>query len=485
MKTRLDRRAWFFSLLMMGSSCGGESSLWVKLKEWPAGAEQVNVIAWLDGIRYGEFSLPETLPGFVVALPEGRSGELHLQLSAVDVDRCKVGAAEVTEALGRGLRSMREYAVQVQMHEVPLCQLSLELPSGVTSVRSDPAGLLCPTESGRCEADFPKGSEIKLEPKLDRHAYKKISAAGANCTEEGSCSIRIDKSKSSRFELVPRSCSPDGFCSYKSDALQNMLRGVWGTDENNVWAVGHGGSILKWNGSVWKSEPNTLTEDLLAIHGSDAGNIWAVGANGTILRREGKVWSKQVSTTTQRLSGVFGIDKNNAWAVGYGPTVLKWDGTVWTAVSTPAEDDLNAIWGNAANNIWAVGDNTTVIRWNGILWSEQPSNTAHNHYSVGGIGTNQIWTGGPFGLINSWNGTKWIEEKWEIGGPYLDGMWASDAKNIWAVGTRGTILKRTAGDWTPKSSGSGKETNLRSIWGSSAADIWVVGSAGTILRFKQ
>ena len=32
------------------------------------------------------------------------------------------------------------------------------------------------------------------------------------------------------------------------------LRGVWGSDANNVWAVGEAGTILKYDGSSWSAQ---------------------------------------------------------------------------------------------------------------------------------------------------------------------------------------------------------------------------------------
>ena len=57
-----------------------------------------------------------------------------------------------------------------------------------------------------------------------------------------------------------------------------------GTDPNNVWAVGSGGKILKWNGSAWSAQTSGTTEFLNKVWGTDANNIWAVGDNGTILK---------------------------------------------------------------------------------------------------------------------------------------------------------------------------------------------------------
>ena len=60
-------------------------------------------------------------------------------------------------------------------------------------------------------------------------------------------------------------------------------------------------------------------------------------------------------------------------------------------------------------------------------------------------------------------------------------MWGLDAKNVWAVGLSGTILKWDGTTWTAQASGS--TASLSGIWGTSANNLWVVGDGGTILKW--
>src|SRR5262245_54453245 len=67
----------------------------------------------------------------------------------------------------------------------------------------------------------------------------------------------------------------------RSDA---PLYAVWGSDANNVWAVGHAGTIVKWNGAVWTPQPSGTTGGIYDVWGSDANNVWAVGFGPKILK---------------------------------------------------------------------------------------------------------------------------------------------------------------------------------------------------------
>ncbi len=42
----------------------------------------------------------------------------------------------------------------------------------------------------------------------------------------------------------------------------NNLYGVWGSASDNVFAVGGGGTILKYNGSTWSTLTSNTTSDL-------------------------------------------------------------------------------------------------------------------------------------------------------------------------------------------------------------------------------
>jgi hypothetical protein len=486
MQTYLSRIAWALILLVLGTSCGGEPRLWVRLAEWPVGAETLHVVPWINGVPQKEITVPNGTPGFVITLPEGTIAEIRLQITALDGELCKVGTAEVTEALGPALRLTHEQEVQIEMLDGgPVCTLSLEFPSDVSVVRSTPPGLVCPTGSVRCEAEFPKGSVIEFELGFEPHKYSKVSASEASCTEQGTCSISLAKSKSSEVTTKGRTCSTDGFCLYELANQNGMLFGVWGIDANNVWAVGAGGTVLKWDGKVWTPQENRSTDNLYSVWGSDANNVWAVGTGGTVLKWDGSGWLSNPKKTSQTLRGVWGSDNKHVWAVGYGGTILNWNGEAWATQANPDPDmeDLNAIWGNNANNVWAVGG--TILNWNGDDWKLVPSPFVASLYGVWGSGLNKFWAVGFRFVIFQWNGSEWIDAQYDRGSGYgFNGIWGSDENNIWAIGESNTIVRGGVGGWPSRSTGTEKNS-LRGVWGSSARDIWVVGASGTILRRKQ
>lgn len=103
------------------------------------------------------------------------------------------------------------------------------------------------------------------------------------------------------------------------------LFSVWGPDPSNVWAVGLGGVIRKWDGATWSAQSSGTMNNLIDVWGADIKNVWAVGYGGTILRFNGMAWAAQTSNATNNFIGVWGSDVNNIWATGQANTVRKWN----------------------------------------------------------------------------------------------------------------------------------------------------------------
>jgi photosystem II stability/assembly factor-like uncharacterized protein len=63
----------------------------------------------------------------------------------------------------------------------------------------------------------------------------------------------------------------------------NPLYGVWGSSENNVFAVGSWGTILHYDSNTWSAMSSGTTNHLNGVWGSAGNNVFAVGTSGTIL----------------------------------------------------------------------------------------------------------------------------------------------------------------------------------------------------------
>jgi hypothetical protein len=113
-----------------------------------------------------------------------------------------------------------------------------------------------------------------------------------------------------------------GFSSTKRDLLPagRLFRAVWGSAAGDVWAVGDGGAISRWDGTAWTLIPpaGLPTSTLRGIWGSSASNIYAVGDTGTLLHYDGTRWSRAGTApiTNGNLNDIWGTaDGSRFWIV--------------------------------------------------------------------------------------------------------------------------------------------------------------------------
>lgn len=71
-----------------------------------------------------------------------------------------------------------------------------------------------------------------------------------------------------------------------NNPFKSRLNAVWGGDDTNIWIVGDGGVILKYDGNMTVTQlPNVPLVDLQGVWAADRNqtNVYAVGKNGVIL----------------------------------------------------------------------------------------------------------------------------------------------------------------------------------------------------------
>ena len=222
------------------------------------------------------------------------------------------------------------------------------------------------------------------------------------------------------------------------------------------------------------------------LHGTSAvatNDIWAVGEDTTtqgatrslVEHWNGTQWSRiaspDVGTSPNTLNAVSAISTNDAWAVGsyfdmsgVAFTLIEhWDGTKWYRIASPSpgtfSNFLNGVVALARNNVWAVGgsDNfnssaaqTLIEHWDGTQWSviASPTPTAGSNglNGVAATSAKNIWAVGSQAdssntshtLIEHWDGTQWsivTSPNLSPGLSTLNSVTTLSAKNAWAVGT--------------------------------------------------
>ncbi|MCS6912792.1 MAG: hypothetical protein RMK29_11485 [Myxococcales bacterium] len=148
------------------------------------------------------------------------------------------------------------------------------------------------------------------------------------------------------------------------------LTAVHGTSPTDVYAVGLGGTILRYDGSTWQAEapqramPDDppLSADLWGVF-AYSGGAMAVGKGGVWTRRVMGRWQVPGRLQVEGLRGLWGTAPNSLWAVGSLGFIYFFNGTGWSVVSPPGfTNKLAAVFGTAANNVYAVGLAGSVLR---------------------------------------------------------------------------------------------------------------------------
>lgn len=226
------------------------------------------------------------------------------------------------------------------------------------------------------------------------------------------------------------------------------LNGIWAAAPDNVYIVGSGGAIWRYDGTAWPSQTSHVVQELYGIWGTAANNIYAVGSGGAIVHYNGTAWSTMVSHTTSDLRRIWGSSASDIWAVGLSSTFLHFDGTNWTNLNIGLANDVYGVWGTAANNVYAVDNAGRVLHYNGTNWSSIHSE-AHT----------DLW-----------------------------GIWGADNNSVFAVGRDTStdlcqVLHYDGSNWSPMATNTARD--LYDVWGSGPDDVYAVGAdaagAGTII----
>ena len=180
------------------------------------------------------------------------------------------------------------------------------------------------------------------------------------------------------------------------------------------------------------------------------------------------------------------------WAVGVAGTVLHFDGNVWTPVSISGPQPtqvMSGVWGRptaATSGSSAPAASSCTERKAGL--SPETSSVATDLTSVWGAGNNEVWAVGSRGTAIRRNASAatWSAQNHGLTQNILYGVWLSSRTDVWAVGDRVTLHYDGSG-WAAVP--NALEIGI-SVWGSADDDVWSVGrpvaAAGTpfISRFN-
>jgi len=155
-----------------------------------------------------------------------------------------------------------------------------------------------------------------------------------------------------------------------SDDLPTPLKGVWGYSDSDVYAVGRRagvsapGTIMHFDGLAWSlvvsSEIPAI--DFASVSGYPGGDVFVVGSGGEVLRYDGIGWSELEMGITFSPLDIYCVSSNDVVAVGYYGVICRYSGTSWTREESGAPGELNAVWANESGETYVVGKGGIVLR---------------------------------------------------------------------------------------------------------------------------
>ncbi len=293
------------------------------------------------------------------------------------------------------------------------------------------------------------------------------------------------------------------------------LFSVSGTSEKDVWAVGadkgKGPLALHFDGAVWSRVPTGHRGDLWWIHALPDGTAYAAGSEGAVLRFDGKAFTR-IPTPGLGKHTVFGVwvgVNGDVWAAGgaAGREGFLWKRTgdgMFVDVRLPAlparadgeRPALLKVWGDDRGTIWAVGDRGTLLRGTaGGDFAVVPTGTTERLFTVSGHGDLVVAVGGTGGGIILETGPSGaVRSAAPPLTPLLQGVSVGPTGDAYAVGERGTILRRSAGGWLPVQNELGlRFESIHGAYRDAQGGLWAVGGnvlspkldAGAFLYFGQ
>jgi len=306
------------------------------------------------------------------------------------------------------------------------------------------------------------------------------------------------------FIAVASLCAALGGCSFMLDWEEAPYVGEEpGRDAGPDVGVPPGRDAAAPGPDAAAPGPDASTVDYLAVWGTSEDNVWAVGASGTIQRwTKAKGWTDWTMPSQQdiELRGIWGSGPNDVFVVGSTGRILHFDGSTWGQQEhNNRGQNLNAIWGFSSGDIFAVGDNTTVahynldaatlkMTWGMNCWDPPPADicpTSGKLVAMGGgtdpdiVGDKRfLWVGGEKLFRRSLvaAGTHYIAHPTP---GFVRAIRVTDRDAAWAVGAGGMLLQLDRSG-TPPQLASGTTKDLWGLW-TSQKQLRAVGNDGTLV----
>ena len=256
-------------------------------------------------------------------------------------------------------------------------------------------------------------------------------------------------------------CYWGGWRSFTVEDSGRVLS-LWGSSNNDVWAVGERGLVLHYNGHQWGPVRDAeATGDLLRVTGRSRRDVWAVGAR-EVIHFDGAHWGRlplPAGTTGRDVAGTWPDD---VWVVGSGG-VQRYHGGAWASVDAQISAPTG-VWSDG-DEVWVTGAVTggaAIARFAGGAWTTKQF-PGSSLAGLWGERRDYLWAYGSITRI--YDGADWKEPRGRAART-LTLLWGSERG---LFGFDGHTLMTYAGRlWRTVTT----PLAMRAAWGTSVTDLW-------------
>jgi hypothetical protein len=271
-----------------------------------------------------------------------------------------------------------------------------------------------------------------------------------------------------------------------NDLPRGQFNAVFGLASNNVYAVGEGGSILHYDGALWRAEQSGTTVPLRGVWAAAPDAVFVVGGDrstggGTvILRNVAMSWEPAPGARADPLfphsgaQGVWGASASDVFVAGDAGigTVARYDGAGWTMPLR--SNTLRDVWGTGTH-LFAVGEKGTALRSSGGEWTGMVTNSAADLYGVWASGPADAFAVGAEGKFR-WNGSAWTRQVVEPLAPPARAVWGGSPTSVFAIDEDGRVRRYDGSSWTTARTRAAIADLFYGLWGLAEDELYAVGS---------
>jgi len=270
---------------------------------------------------------------------------------------------------------------------------------------------------------------------------------------------------------------------------RKILYAVWGCSESQVIAAGESGIFMEYDGNSWEEYNSGINEDFIRMWGSSYDDIFAVTTSGNLMHFDGSSWEMEDIAQQGKVNGVWGLSSDNVYVVCDSGKVCHYVDGSWSEIQTPTENDLWGIWGSSKDTLFVVGNYGTILCYDGSSWINMSTDTYYPLIDVCGTSSDNVYAVSALKFLhydgNSWKPITEIEDKYReyLHKIYLD-IWINNKNDIFLlvdgyIVNRGIIFHYDGFTWSLEPIISHRLFNL---WGDGTGVVYAVGDKGTILK---